>query len=61
MVCKIDSYWEPAVRAHGAQLGTLCGPDAGDEGNGREVQEGGSICTHTADSLHCTVETHTAL
>ena len=25
----------------------------------REAQEGGDICTHTADSLHCTSETNT--
>ena len=24
---------------------------------GREVQEGGAICTHTADLLHCIAET----
>ena len=60
-MCKIDRYWEPAVKARGAQLGALCGPGAGDEGNGREVQEGGIVCIHTADLLHCTVETHTAL
>ena len=28
-------------------------------GGGREVPEGGDICIHTADSLHCTAETNT--
>ena len=28
---------------------------------GREVQEGGDICIHVADSLHFTAETHTTL
>ena len=30
-------------------------------GGGREVQEGGDICIHIADSLHCTEETNTTL
>ena len=34
--------------------------DRGGEG-GREVQEGGNIGIHTADSLHCTAETNTTL
>ena len=28
---------------------------------GREIQEGGDICIHIADSLNCTAETNTAL
>ena len=27
-------------------------------GAGREVSEGGAMCIHTADSLHCTAETN---
>ena len=27
--------------------------------DGREVPEGGDICIHMADSLHCTAETNT--
>ena len=27
-------------------------------GGGREVQEGGDICIHIADSRHCTAETN---
>ena len=30
-------------------------------GDGKEVQEGGDICIHVADSLCCTAETNTAL
>ena len=36
------------------------GSGMGGEG-GREVQEGGNICIHIADSLCCTAETNTAL
>ena len=35
--------------------------DGWDGGAGREVQEGGDICMHIADSLHCTAETNTTL
>ena len=28
---------------------------------GREVDERGGVCIHTADSLHCTAETSTTL
>ena len=28
---------------------------------GREVQDGGDMCKHGADSLHCTVETNATL
>ena len=36
--------------------------DGWDKGRGgREVQEGGDICIHVADSLHCTAETNTPL
>ena len=31
------------------------------QGGGREVQEGGDIGIHIADSLHCTAETNTTL
>ena len=29
--------------------------------DGREFQEGGDICIHIADSLHCTAETNSTL
>ena len=28
---------------------------------GREVEEGGDVCIHIADSLHCTAETNTGV
>ena len=33
----------------------------GGGGGGREVPEGGDICIHRADSLHCTAESNTTL
>ena len=33
--------------------------DGWDVGGEREVQEGGDIVIHTADSLHCMAETNT--
>ena len=41
----------------------LCGDLEGWDGGGigREVQEGGNIGIHTADSLRCTEETNSAL
>ena len=29
------------------------------KGRGTEAKEGGDICIHIADSLHCTAETNT--
>ena len=31
----------------------------GEEGGGKESQEGGDVCIHIADSLYCTTETST--
>ena len=45
---------------HRVLSSVLCDDLDGWDG-GREVQEGGKIRTHIADSLHCTVETNTAL
>ena len=60
-MCKIDSQWEPAVQ-HTELSSVLCDNLHGqDEGSGREVQEGGDIDIHIADSLHCTAETNTTL
>ena len=36
-----------------------CDLDGWDREGGREVQGGGDICVHIADSLHCTAETNT--
>ena len=41
--------------------GVLFGDLEGWDGAGKEVQEGGDICTHIADSLHFTAETNTIL
>ena len=45
-----SSAWCPAMTWRGGMVG-----------DGREVQEGGSICMHIADSHSCTVETNTTL
>ena len=37
------------------------GWDVGVGGGEKEAREGGDICIHRADSLHCTDETNTAL
>ena len=39
----------------------LSGDLDGWDGGGREVEEGGDICIHIADSLHCTAEPKTTL
>ena len=33
----------------------------GGGGNGRKAQEGGDMCIHITDSLHCTAENNTTL
>ena len=49
--------------AQGAELGALWWPRwvGWGGGGGREVQKGGDIGIHTADSLRCTAETNTTL
>ena len=54
-VCKGAGWWEPAAQ-HRALGDDLEGWDW--RGHG-ELQEGGDLCTHMADSLHCTAETNT--
>ena len=44
--------------AQETQLAALWGPRGMGE---RDVQEGGDISMHIADSLHCTAETNTTL
>ena len=39
----------------------LCDDLDGWDGGGREAQEGGDICIHIADSLHCVAEINTTL
>ena len=63
---RIDIHTLPCAKhlagmcciAQGAQFGTLRRPRWV---GGREVQEGGDICIHTADSLCRTVEINTTL
>ena len=51
---------EPAVQ-HRELSSVLCDDLDGWSGWGWEVQEGGDICIHIADSLPCTAETNTTL
>lgn len=54
---KTDSWWEPAVKRR--ELSSLlCDDLDGWDGVG-EAQEGGYLCMHMADSLHCIAETNT--
>ena len=50
-ICKIDSQWEFAVWLRKLKQGLCINLDGWDgEGDGREVQKGGEICVHMADS-----------
>ena len=50
-ICKIDSQWEFAVRLRELKQGLCINLEGWDEeGNWREVQEGGTICIPMADS-----------
>ena len=51
IMAKTGTYWELAVQ-HRELSSELC-----DDLDGWEVQDGGDIRTHTADSLHCTEKT----
>ena len=60
-MCNIDCWWEAAVKQRELSL-VLCDDlDGWDRDGWGEVQEGGNICTHMVDSLHCTAETNTVL
>ena len=62
-MCKTDSQWEFAVWPRELKLG-LCDHLEGWGGvgwGGREVEEGGDICTPVADSCCCMAETNTML
>ena len=46
-ICKIDSQWEFNVCLREFKQGLCINLEEGDgEGNGREVQEGGLLCTY---------------
>ena len=50
-ICKIDNQWEFAVCLRELKQGLCINLAEWDgEGDGREVQEGGDICTPMADS-----------
>ena len=50
-ICKIDSQWEFSVWLRKVKQGLCINLEGWDgEGDGREVQEGGDICTPMADS-----------
>ena len=50
-ICKIDSPWEFAVWLRKLKQGLCINPEEWDgEGDEREVQKGGDICTSMADS-----------
>ena len=62
-VCETDTWWEAALEHRELSSVLYCDLDEweGGGGGGRDVQEGGDICTHLADSLCCTAETNTTL
>ena len=50
-ICKIDSQWEFAVCLRELKQGLCINLEGWNgEGDGKEVQEGGDICTLMADS-----------
>ena len=51
---KIDNWWEHSVQHRELYL-MHCG-----DLNGREIQKGGVICIHMADSFRCAVEANTS-
>ena len=59
-MCKTASQWEPAVE-HREPSSMFCDDREEWGGAGREDEEGGDLCIHTADSLCSTAETDTAL
>ena len=51
IICKIDSQWEFAIWLRKLKQRHCIHLEGWDgEGDGREVQSGGDICTHIADS-----------
>ena len=66
-ICKIDSQCKFAVGLRELKQGLefeleLCQPRGRDgKGGGREVQEGGDICTPMADSCRCLTENNKIL
>ena len=57
-----DTHTLPCIKQRASGKLVLCDDlDGWDGGAGREVQEGGDIGVHVADSLCCTAETNTTL
>ena len=52
---ETENSGEPAVQPR-ELYSTLCG-----DLNGEEIQTGGDICIHPADSLPCVTETNTTM
>ena len=51
IICKIDSQWEFAICLKKHKQGLCINLEGWDgEGDGREVQKGGDMCTPMADS-----------
>ena len=50
-----NSVWCSVMTSMGGEVGVAR------KGRGTEAKEGGDICIHIADSLHCTAETNTIL
>ena len=57
---KRDRQWETAIK-HRKLSSVLCDGLGVGWGVGREVQEGGDICIHAVDPLHCIAETNIIL
>ena len=62
VICKIDSHWEFAVWLRELKQGHCNNLEGWNgEGSGKEIQEGGDICTPMADSCWCWAETNRIL
>ena len=61
-ICKIDSQWEFAVWLRELKQGLCINLEGRDEeGDGREVQDGGDICIPMADSCRGLTENNKIL
>ena len=62
IICKIDSQWEFAVWLRKVKQRLCINLEGWDgEGDGREVPEGGDICTPMANSSCCLTENNKIL
>ena len=58
---KTDCKWEPAKKHRKCFISAIDDLEELGARVRREVQDGGNICIHIADSLHCTAESNTTL